>query len=189
VELEAALYDVCMLVASDAAAAVDWPIGSRLIFEPHVDMSSMSALLFETVHDYDALSAERSVLKEYIRGLPAALSSASQRMVESAQQLFYTVALDVRDEAAACSLILSARLSHPLATVEVLVRDVQSFYHTHAAFVLQLKERGLWNGVWLSQIPAMALEQISTSQHLGYAPMLLCYIFNNRHTTLHIYMC
>jgi len=163
VELEAALYDVCMLVPSDAAAAVDWPIGSRLVFEPHVHASSLPVLLLQTLLDYDALSPERGVLKEYIKGLPAALSSAAHLMVHSAQHLFYTVALDVRDEAAACTFILSARLSHPLATVEVLVRDVQAFYHTHAAFVLQLKERGLWNGVWLSQIPATALEQIATS--------------------------
>ena len=53
------------------------------------------------------------------------VSQASLLFVDSAQYLFYTVALDTRDEAAACSLILSARLSHPLATVEVLVRDVQ----------------------------------------------------------------
>jgi len=53
------------------------------------------------------------------------LSQASLLFVDSAQYLFYTVALDTRDEAAACSFILSARLSHPLATVEVLVRDVQ----------------------------------------------------------------
>ena len=216
VELEAALYDVCMLVPSDAAAAVDWPIGSRLVFEPHVHATSLPVLLLQTLLDYDALSPERGVLKEYIKGtffpllprsvpldlpplpsealfcspsllplhikcalsvssrvrilrkhkhtgLPAALSSAAHLMVHSAQHLFYTVALDVRDEAAACTFILSARLSHPLATVEVLVRDVQAFYHTHAAFVLQLKERGLWNGVWLSQIPATALEQIATS--------------------------
>ena len=215
VELEAALYDVCMLVPSDAAAAVDWPIGSRLVFEPHVHATSLPVLLLQTLLDYDSLSPERGVLKEYIKGtflpllprslpldlpplpsealfclpsllpdircalsvssrvrilkkhkhtgLPAALSSAAHLMVHSAQHLFYTVALDVRDEAAACVFILSARLSHPLATVEVLVRDVQAFYHTHAALVLQLKERGLWNGVWLSQIPATALEQIATS--------------------------
>jgi hypothetical protein len=172
VELEAALYDVCMLVPSDAAAAVDWPIASRLMFEPHVTADSMPALLLATVRDYHALSAERGVLKEYIKGLPAALSSASHLMVESSQHLFYTVALDVRDEAAACSLILSARLSHPLATVEVLVRDVQAFYHTHAALVLQLKEKGLWNGVWLSQIPATALEHLSASHQLSDAARL-----------------
>ena len=33
--------------------------------------------------------------------------------------------------------------------------NVQAFYHTHAAFVLQLKERGLWNGVWLSQVRSL----------------------------------
>jgi tetratricopeptide (TPR) repeat protein len=163
VELEAALYDVCILVSSDAAAAVDWPIGSRLVFEPHVDGSGMPALLLDTLRDYDGLSAERSVLKDYIKSLPAALSSASHSLVQSSQRLFYTVALDVRDEAAACSFIVSARLSHPLATVEVLVRDVQAFYHTHAALILQLKERGLWTGVWLSQIPSEALEQFSAS--------------------------
>jgi len=163
VELEAALYDVCILVPSDAAAAVDWPIGSKLVFEPHVDARSMPTLLLDTLRDYDGLSAERGVLKDYIKGLPAALSSASHSLVQSSQRLFYTVALDVRDEAAACSFIVSARLSHPMATVEVLVRDVQAFYHTHAALILQLKERGLWNGVWLSQIPSAALEQISAS--------------------------
>ena len=163
VELEAALYDVCIMVSSDAAAAVDWPIGSKLVFEPHVDGSGMPALLLDALRDYDGLSAERSVLKDCIKGLPAALSSASHSLVQSSQRLFYTVALDVRDEAAACSFIVSARLSHPLATVEVLVRDVQAFYHTHAALILQLKERGLWTGVWLSQIPSEALEQISAS--------------------------
>ena len=162
VELQAALNDVCILVPSDAAAAVDWPIGSRLIFEPHVDTEQMPVLLLQMLRDFDTLSPERSVLKDYIRGLPATLGSAAQRMVQSSQYLFYAVALDVRDESAACSLILSARLSHPLASVEVLVRDVQLFYHTHAAFVLQLKERGLWNGVWLSQISAAALEHVAT---------------------------
>ena len=171
VELEAALYDVCILVPSDAAAAVDWPIASRLIFEPHVNANKVPTMLLETLKEYDLLSAERGVLKDYIKSLPAALSSASQLLVESAQHLFYTVALDVRDEAAACSFILSARLSHPLATVEVLVRDVQAFYHTHAALVLQLKEKGLWNGVWLSQIPPTALEHASASM-LGDAARL-----------------
>ncbi|MGB1605592.1 MAG: hypothetical protein ACPIOQ_73350, partial [Promethearchaeia archaeon] len=88
VELQAALNDVCILVPSDAAAAVDWPIGSRLIFEPHVDTEQMPFLLLQMLRDFDTLSPERSVLKDYIRGLPATLGSAAHRMVQSSQYLF-----------------------------------------------------------------------------------------------------
>ncbi|KAJ1481244.1 hypothetical protein T484DRAFT_1899793 [Baffinella frigidus] len=49
--------------------------------------------------------------------------------------------------------LFSARLAHPLAALELHVRDVLLFYHEHSDLILLMKNRGLWNGVWLSQLP------------------------------------
>ena len=147
---EGVRFDVSVLVAASDHALLDLPVPEALVVSPQAPRRARAARAAAAVRDFEALAADRAVLARHARGLPAQFAGAAAALVGSARLLLHTVALDAAAEDAACTWLLSARL----AALELHVRDLPRFRRQRADLLALLQARGLWNGVWLAQLPA-----------------------------------